>query len=63
MFNTTLKSQFQQPHRNKEYNLNITAEIKMFYLPHKKVIIIVSLEEHFSQKSFGICLHFTNRKS
>jgi len=47
MFNTTLKYQFQQLHRNKEYSLNIKAEIRMFSLPHKKVIIIVSLEEYF----------------
>jgi len=63
MFNTTLKYQSQQLHRNKEYNLNIKAEIRMFSLPHKKVIIIVSLEEYFAQKSSGICLHFANRKS
>jgi hypothetical protein len=63
MFNSTLKYQFQQLHRNKEYNLNITAEIRMFSLPHKKVTIIASLEEHFAQKSFEICFHFTNRKS
>jgi hypothetical protein len=49
MFNITLKYQFQQLHRNKEYNLNIKAEIRMFSLPHKKVIIIVSMEEHFAQ--------------
>lgn len=63
MFKTTQKYHFQQLHRNKEHNLNIKAENRMFSLPHKKVIIIVSLEEHFAQKSSGICLHFTNRKS
>jgi hypothetical protein len=63
MFNSTLKYQLQQLHRNKEHNLNIMAEIRMLSLPHKKVTIIASLEEHFAQKSFEICLHFTNRKS
>jgi len=63
MFNTTLKYQFQQWRRNKEYNLNIKAEIRIFSLPHKKVTIIIYLEEYFLQISPAICLHLTDRKS